>query len=218
MYLCLLDQRGEVLVHRKMKTALDPCLQTIAPYREGIVVVVECLFPWYGLAARGANQGIPLVRGQTLSLQAIHGGKATNDQSDSQQRAALLRGGLLPQASVYPAEMRATRALRRRRRPLTPKHAKLLAHVPHTHRPSNLPAIGKKIASQATRAGGAARFAAPAVPKSSAGDLALLTYDAELLREGELPILQTARPHDAHTLYLLQTVPGIGTILRLVVR
>jgi hypothetical protein len=93
MYLCLLDQRGEVLVHRKMKTALDPCLQTIAPYREGIVVVVECLFPWYGLAARGANQGIPLVRGQALSLQAIHGGKATNDQSDSQQRAALLRGG-----------------------------------------------------------------------------------------------------------------------------
>ena len=32
----------------------------------------------------------------------------------------------------------------------------------------------------------------------------------------ELPIVTTAKHHDANTLYLLQTVPGIGKILRLV--
>jgi transposase len=32
----------------------------------------------------------------------------------------------------------------------------------------------------------------------------------------ELSILNTAKQHDAQTLYLLQTVPGIGTILSLV--
>jgi transposase len=31
-----------------------------------------------------------------------------------------------------------------------------------------------------------------------------------------LHIVKAAKQHDAHTLYLLQTVPGIGTILRLV--
>ena len=40
-------------------------------------------------------------------------------------------------------------------------------------------------------------------------------YD-ELLKELELYILKTAKKHDANTLYLLQTVPGIGKILSLV--
>jgi hypothetical protein len=47
-------------------------------------------------------------------MKAIHGGKAKNDKIDSQKIAALLRGGMLPQAYVYPAEMRATRDLLRR--------------------------------------------------------------------------------------------------------
>ena len=49
-------------------------------------------------------------------MQAIHGGKATNDTIDSQTIAGLLRGGMLPQAYVSPAAMRATRDLLRRRR------------------------------------------------------------------------------------------------------
>jgi hypothetical protein len=48
-------------------------------------------------------------------MKAIHGGKANNDQSDSQKIAVLLRGGMRPQASVDPAAMRATRDLLRRR-------------------------------------------------------------------------------------------------------
>jgi len=62
----------------------------------------------------------------------------------------------------------------------------------------------------------AERFADPAVHKSLEVDLALISsYDA-LLRDVELTIVKTARQHDANTLYLLQTVPGIGKILRLV--
>jgi hypothetical protein len=34
----------------------------------------------------------------------------------------------------------------------------------------------------------------------------------------ELSIIKTAKHHDAHTLYLLQTVPGIGKIRSLVLR
>jgi transposase len=149
-------------------------------------------------------------------MKAIHGGKAKNDKIDSQKIAALLRGGMLPQASVYPAHMRATRDLLRRRMHLAHTRAELLAHVHNTHSPYNLPAIGKKIASKANREGVAERFADPAVHKSIEVDLALITsYDA-LLRDVELTIVTTARHHDAQTLYLLQTMPGIGTILSLV--
>lgn len=66
-------------------------------------------------------------------MKALHGGKATHDTIDAHKIAVLLRGGRLPQASVYPAEMRATRDLRRRRMHLARKRGELLAHVQHTN-------------------------------------------------------------------------------------
>jgi transposase len=54
------------------------------------------------------------------------------------------------------------------------------------------------------------------VQKSIEVDLALMGHDDELLRDVELSILKAAKQHDANTLYLLRTVPGIGEILSLV--
>jgi transposase len=117
MYVCILNQSGEILVHRHMQTNPETFLKVIAPYREGLVVAVECMFTWYWLADLCAHEGIPFVLGHALYMQAIHGGKAKNDTIDSQKIAVLLRGGMLPQAYVYPAQMRATRDLLRRRMP-----------------------------------------------------------------------------------------------------
>src|SRR4030095_11379793 len=103
-----------------------------------------------------------------------HGGKAKNDKIDSQKIAALLRGGMLPQADVYPAEMRATRDLLRRRLHLTRQRAELLAHIQNTDSQYNLPEIGKKLADKGNRDGVAERFLAPAVQKSVEVDLVLI--------------------------------------------
>ena len=149
-------------------------------------------------------------------MKAIHGGKAKNDKIDAHKIAVLLRGGMLPQAYVSPAAMRATRDLLRRRMSLTRKRAELLAHIQNTNSQYNLPEIGKKLADKANRDGVAERFPDPAVQKSMAVDLALLGYDDPLLSDLELHIVKAAKQHDANTLYLLQTVPGIGTILSLV--
>ena len=216
MYVCILNQAGETLRHRHMKTTPEAFLKVIAPYRPDIVVAVACMFTWYWLADLCADEEIPFVLGHALSMKAIHGGKAKNDKIDSQKIAVLLRGGMLPQAYVYPAEMRATRALLRRRMHLAHKRGALLAHVQNTNSQYNLPALGKNIAYKANRDGVAERFADPAVQKSIEVDLALVSYYDELLRDVELTIVKTAKQHDANTLYLLQTVPGIGKILSLV--
>jgi transposase len=216
MSVCILSHDDKILLHRNMKAAPEPFLQAIAPYRAGLVVAVECIFTWYWLADLCAAEGIAFVLGHALSMKAIHGGKAKNDKIDSQQIAALLRGGMLPQASVYPAEMRATRDLLRRRTHLRRKRAELLAHVQNTNSQYTLPEIGKKLAYKANRAGVAERFEAVAVHKTIAVDLALITYYDQMLNDLDLFILKTAKQHDAQTLYLLQTVPGIGKILRLV--
>jgi transposase len=129
-----------------MPAAPEPFLNTIAPYREDVVVCVEGLFTWYWLADLCADEGMPFVLGHALYMKAIHGGKAKHDTIDSQKLAVLLRGGMLPQAYVYPAEMRATRDLRRRRMHLMRKRAELLAHVHNTNSQDNLPEIGKNIA------------------------------------------------------------------------
>jgi len=173
MYVCILSQDGEIVLHRHMPAGPEPFLKAIAPYREDIVVWVACIFTWYWLADLCAREGISFVLGHALSMQAIHGGKAKNDKSDAQKMAVLLRGGMLPQAYGSPAALRATRDLLRRRMPLMRKRADLLTHVQHTNSQDHLPEMGKKIAYKANRDGVAERFPDPAVQQSIAVDLAL---------------------------------------------
>ena len=50
MDVCIVSHEGEMLLHRTMKAAPEPFLKAMAPYREGLVVAVECIFTWYWLA------------------------------------------------------------------------------------------------------------------------------------------------------------------------
>jgi transposase len=144
------------------------------------------------------------------------GGKAKSDRLDAHKIAVLLRGGMLPQAYVHPAEMRATRDLLRRRTHLMRKRAELLAHIQKTNSQYNWSEIGKKLADEANRVGVAERFLAPAVQKSIEGDLALIGHYDRLLTDLELSSVQTAKGHDAQTFYRLRSIPGVGKILALV--
>lgn len=156
--------------------------------------------------------------GHARSRQALHGGKAHHDQSAAPQLAVLLRGGMRPPADGSPAEMRATRDLRRRRMDLTRPRAELRGHGQTTTSQYHRPAIGKKLAYKAHRTGVAARLPDSAVQKRMAGDRARLGSDDALLRDLECPIGNAAKQHEAQTIYLLQTLPGIGNILSLVLR
>ena len=109
MYVSLLRQDGEVVLHRNMPASPEAVLKALASSRDAMVIAVDGLCPWYGLADRGAQAGRPFVRGHALSRQALHGGQAQTAPSASQHLAGLLRGGLLPPASVSPAARRATR-------------------------------------------------------------------------------------------------------------
>ena len=149
-------------------------------------------------------------------MKSIRGGKAKNDKIDAHKIAVLLRGGMLPQAYVYPAEMRATRDLLRRRMSLMRQRAALLTDVQHTNSQDNLPEIGKEIAYKANREGVVERFPDPAVQKSIEVDLALLGHDDQWLTDRELAIPRTAKEHNVEVFYRLRSLPGIGKILALV--
>jgi len=217
MYVCILDGAGQVLVHRNMKSSPEAFLETIAPYRDDLVVAAECMFTWYWLADLCAAEGIAFVLGHALAMKAIHGGKAKNDKIDSYKIANLLRGGLLPQAYVYPAAMRSTRDLMRRRLHLVRKRGQLLAHIQNTRAQYNLAAFARRLAYPANREGVADRFSDPSVRKSIEVDLALVdTYDG-LITDLELTIVREAKRHDADAFHRLRSVPGIGKILALTI-
>jgi hypothetical protein len=218
MYVGILHQDGEIMLHRHMPASPEPVLKAIAPSRADSVVAGEGLFTWYWLADRCAHHGIAFVLGHALYMKAMHGGKATHDTSDAHQIAVLRRGGMLPQAYVYPAAMRATRDRLRRRLQLTRQRAARLAHVQTTNSQDNRPELRQQLAYKANREGGAARFPDPAVQKSVEVDLALSAAYERLLSEVELTLVQTATQHPAQTLYRLHSVPGIGKIWSLVLR
>ena len=50
MYLCILDGAGQVVYDKNLAADPDAFLKAVAPFRDGLVVAVECLFCWYWLA------------------------------------------------------------------------------------------------------------------------------------------------------------------------
>jgi transposase len=217
MYLCILSKTGEMVLHRNMHTEPERFLKAIEPYRNDIVVCAECIFTWYWLADLCAAENIPFVLGHALYMKAIHGGKAKNDRLDSEKIARLLRSGTIPMAYVYPAGMRATRDLLRRRTYLVRKRADLLAHIQNTNSQYNLPEFGKRIARKIHRTGLAEQFDDPAVARSIAVDIELIDHYDRIITNLERYILRTARLHDPQALYLLQSIYGIGKIISLVI-
>jgi Transposase len=199
MYVCILDQQGTKLVHKNLPTTPEAFLRVIAPYRDDLVVAVECMFTWYGLADLCHKEGIVFVLGHALYRKAIHGGQAKNDKMDAHKLAVLLRGGMWPQASVYPAERRATRDLLRRRCPLVHKRAALLAHLQNTNSQYNLPEIGKKLAYQANREGVEEHFPDPSVRKTIAVEVSLIDHYDKLLGEVARYLTRTAKAHEVQT-------------------
>lgn len=217
MYLCILDAKGEVKLHRNMNTDRDAFLRAIEPYREDLVVAVECMFAWYWIADLCRKEGIPFVLGHALYMKAIHGGKAKNDKIDSHKIAVLLKGGMIPMSYVYPEKMRATRDLMRRRNHLVRKRAELLAHIQNTNSQYNLEETFGCLTHVKNREGIVEQFTDPVVQKSMSVDLAVIrSYDI-ILGDLERTIVRIARHHDPVSYALLQTIPGVGEILGLVI-
>ena len=217
MYVCILDAGGEVVVHRNINTDREAFLNAIKPFREDIVVAVECMFTWYWIADLCAEQNIPFVLGHALYMKAIHGGKAKNDKIDSHKIAALLRGGMLPQAYVYPQKMRSTRDLLRRRNHFMRKRAELYAHIQNTGSQYNLPDPLGRIARPQNRHGIVEKFDEPSVQQSIGVDLEIISANDAIIAQLERYIIETAKHHDPVAYALLQTIPGVGRILGLVI-
>jgi hypothetical protein len=194
MYVCTMDEKGEVREHRNMNTNPESFLTAIAPYREDIVVVVECMFTWYWIADLCQKEGIPFVLGHALYMKAIHGGKAKNHKIDSKKIAVLLRGGMIPQSY----EDAGNTELMRRRNHLMRRRAELLSHIENTNSQYNLEDSFGSISRPYQRRGKdlVGAFDHPAVQKSIEVNLKMTATYHVFLEDVERNILKLAQHHE----------------------
>lgn len=217
MYVCIIDSAGKILFHKNIVTAPTAFLAAIAPYREDIVVGVECMFCWYWLADVCRDENIPFVIGHALYMKAIHGGKAKDDKIDSHKIAAMLRGGMFPLSYVYPREMRAARDLTRRRLFFVNKRAELFKHISMTHQQYNVKLDSSTL--RLKRQSNVEKFTNPfqdrSVQRMIEGDLYLIEHYNVEIRKLEWFIGKAAEEDSANAfdIAILKTTPGIGDIL-----
>jgi transposase len=218
LHLCILDKDGTVVLDKNIAARPETLLRAIASFRPDLVLGAECMYAWYWVADLCTKEQIPFVLGHALYMKLIYGAKAKNDQIDAGKIARLLKGGNFPLAYVYPKGMRETRDLLRRRTYLVRKRSALFTHLQILNGQYNLPPFPKKLSFAANRAELqiADRFTDPSVQQSAAVDLAVIDVLDEQIGKLELYLSRTAKVDDVQTYHRLQTIPGVGKVLALV--
>lgn len=217
LYLCILDSEGKCLMHKNIQAKPDAFLRAIKPFRNDLIVGVECMYSWYWLANLCLAQGIAFILGHALYMKAIHGGKAKSDKIDSEKIARLMRGGTFPLAYTYPPELRPIRDLLRRRRLLVRYRADALAHIKITHHQYNAEIFEKNINKKGNRLHVLELFSEPATRKNIEIDLTVADVLHEHITTIENYVIKHAKAYDTRLYHRLQTVPGIGPILALTI-
>lgn len=217
LYVCIISQQGETLLHKEIPAKPDALIKLITPYLDDIVLGVECMHCWYWVADFCEDHDIDFILGHALYMRAIHGGKTKNDRVDSFKIAALMRGGNFPLAYVYPRNMRATRDLLRRRTNLVRHGADLKAHVVNTTSQYNLPPNKVNLKNVGAREQLNSTFDDPVVQRNISLDMAVLECYHRELSQVEWFLEKQAKKHQPAYFYLLKTIPGIGRILALTI-
>ncbi|KKK53961.1 hypothetical protein LCGC14_3089530, partial [marine sediment metagenome] len=217
MYVCIIDPDANILIHQNIPTNGKRFLKLIEPYKDDIVVGVECMFSWYWLADLCEQEGITFILGHALYMRCIHGGKAKNDKIDSSKIAHIMLGKNFPQAYAYPAELRPVRDLMRRRSHLVRIKSEIQSHISITNYQYNLEPFEKNIVHKANRAGIADHFRNPSVRLNVQTDIAVMDGLHDQIKRLENHIIKHAKSYDGRMLYRLKSVPGIGDVLALTI-
>jgi transposase len=217
LYVCVLDQAGQVQLSRNLPAKPEPFLRAIQPFRPDVLVGCECVHSWYWLADTCRDHGIPFALGHAWAMKAVHGSKTKSDKKDAEAIARLLRGGTFPPAYAYPHERRGLRDLLRTRLRLVRQRAELYGHIHTVRRQLNLDAVGSDVKYKSKRDGVATDIPDPHARRGVEARLNLLAPLDTEIRRLERDIEIAAEEHYPTELAVLHTIPGVGRIISLTI-
>ena len=82
MYACVMNEKGEILFHRNMRTDFDQFKKKMQPFLPYLSVGVESTHMYYWLADACQENYIPFYLGHAYYMKTIHGGKTKTDRLD----------------------------------------------------------------------------------------------------------------------------------------
>jgi transposase len=188
----------------------------LEPYRDALVgVVVESTYNWYWLVDGLQNHGYRVHLANTSAIQQYSGLKYTDDESDAQWLATLLRLGVLPEGYIYPKKERGVRDLVRKRSQMVRYHTANLLSIENLILRNTGTRItandARSLTSDKVDALGLADDLATAV-KTNVAVMSCLQEQIERLEKAVLSKVQLREAFKG-----LLTVNGIGKILALTI-
>ena len=215
--LALMNAAGQRVDRRRLPNDLQAVKAALAPYRQHLRgIVVESTFNWYWLVDGLMEAGYRVHLANTTAIQQYNGLKYSDDDSDALFLAQLLRLGILPEGYIYPRAERGIRDLARKR-----------AHLVR-QRTANILSIQNIIQRSAAK-----RLKGDKVKRLTIIDVEPLVGCAEVALAVDTTVQvsqcveqQIARLEQAivqriklrKEFAVLQSIPGVGTILALTIR
>ena len=217
MYACVMNEKGEILFHRNMRTDFDQFKKKMTPFLSDMAVGVESTYMYYWLADACREENIPFFLGHAYYMKTIHGGKTKTDRLDCRKIADLMRTNYYPLAYAYPKEMRGTRDLLRRRHRHSRLRAECYRHIQSLFYQQGLSVNPKDVKNAKSRRDLIQSHLNQDILSNAQADLDMIDFLDPVIKQLEQQIRAQAKCHDRASLNILLSVPGIGDIFSLII-
>lgn len=112
----VIDDADRVVAQKRLPNDLMKIASFLSRWKDELAgVVVESTYNWYWLVDGLQDAGYHVHLANTVAIKQYDGLKHSDDETDAQHLAHLLRLGILPTGTILPKEHRAVRDLARRR-------------------------------------------------------------------------------------------------------
>ena len=212
-FLVVIDEQDRVVFRRKQSNVLSLVLQAVEPFRGELSgIVVESTFNWYWLVDGLREAGWKMHLANTAENEQYVGLKYSNDWSDAEWLAHLLRLGLLAEGYIYPKAERWLRDLGRERlRLVQERTAHLLSLEGWMARQSGHNPGTRLIREMSGKEPGKIWGESPQAEQAVRSRLAVLTVLDEQIARMEKILGEELQPNPDYE--RLQTVWGVGKVL-----
>jgi transposase len=215
-YAVVQDEQDQVLYRKRLANELGPILAGLKPFQEKLVgVVVESTYNWYWLVDGLMEQGYGVHLANTAAIEQYKGLKYTDDFSDAEWLARMLRLGVLPEGHIYPKSQRPLRDLLRHRLWLVRDRTRHLLHAGNILTRNQGGRFSRRGIEKLTPAELEQMFQDRERPLAVGTSLAVLSLLSEKIETVEKQVKSQVQPH--RPFQLLETVYGIGDILAMTI-
>jgi len=214
-HLCLIDKNDKKLLDKKMDNDLYEVNSNLYPYKSSLKIVVESTFNWEWIVYGLQNRNYDVQLAHTLGLKAISWSKKKTDKWDAFTLARLLRANMIPQAYIYPYELRPIRDLLRERIRLVTKRATEYGAISRMLLRYNIQDYTRNMIKHLTENSMHQLYHHPFIRSKATMELERIELLTKQIHSIDKKLLE--RTKEDYTFSFLKTIPGIGNILALVI-